>query len=65
MNLNGFSGKRFAGCLSFGVLSLAALTLCGCTTLAGSGPTTQLRVIDGAYNSPALDAYAVVDAQSL
>ena len=58
MNLSGSSGKRFAGCISFGVLSLAALTLCGCSTLAGSGPTTQLRVIDGAYNSPALDAYA-------
>lgn len=37
--------------------SLAALSLCGCTAVAGTGPTTLIRVIDAAYSSQALDAY--------
>jgi Domain of unknown function (DUF4397) len=50
------AGKRF-GFLSFGVLVLTALAVCGCTAVSGTGPTTLVRVIDAAYNSQALDAY--------
>ena len=56
MSLAAFSGKRL-GFISFGGLLIAALTLCGCTAVAGSGPSTLVRVIDAAYNSQALDAY--------
>jgi len=49
--------KGCARTLCFLALSLAAVTLCGCTAVAGSGPTTLVRVIDAAYNSQALDAY--------
>jgi len=58
MNRAGSSGCRPLCILSGIVLSsLAAFTLCGCSTVVGSGPTTLVRVIDAAYNSPALDAY--------
>ena len=58
MKRTGSSEKRFAGSLWLpGLLSFVALALCGCTAVSGTGPTTLVRVVDAAYNSPALDAY--------
>jgi len=56
MNRAGLRRKGLR-CFSFAGLLLAALTLPGCTAVAGSGPTTLVRIIDAAYNSQALDAY--------
>ena len=56
MNRAESRSKRFRY-LSIGALLLTALTLCGCTAVSGTGPTTLVRVIDAAYNSQALDAY--------
>lgn len=58
MNVGRLPIRRFAGCLYFGGALLLVLTaLDGCTTVAGSGPVTLVRVIDASSNAPPLDAY--------
>lgn len=58
MNQVESSRRRFAGnSFPLALLSIVALAISGCTTVAGSGPTTLVRVIDATYNSQALDAY--------
>jgi hypothetical protein len=59
MNLAGFQrrGFCFVHLAAVGLLSVAALALCGCETVAGSKAVTLVRVIDASYNAPALDAY--------
>jgi Domain of unknown function (DUF4397) len=41
----------------FGVLVLILASLNGCTNVAGTSPSTLVRVIDASNNAPALDAY--------
>jgi hypothetical protein len=58
MNLAGFLSRRLVvrlPCLS--LVLLAALAVCGCATVAGSGSITLVRVIDASSNAGALDAY--------
>jgi Domain of unknown function (DUF4397) len=43
--------------IAAGILSLAAIALCGCESVAGSTPQTLVRVIDASANASGVDVY--------
>ena len=43
--------------IAAGILSLAAIALCGCESVVGSTPQTLVRVIDASANANGVDVY--------
>jgi hypothetical protein len=49
--------RRSLKTIAAGILSLAAIALCGCESVVGSAPQTLVRVIDASANANGVDLY--------